>query len=703
MSYTPPTGNNVPLIFDGYYSPPLGSAVTLNFDLAPQLVFVATLTATLDAFSLDAIAYQSNPCICDVLLDDITGAVPVILSYPATLAASFEDISGAIQIIMSYPATLAAMLSDITLTALAQQGTQGACVALLDDLSCSSIADWQAGVWRGLEFSRSGADQAGQNLFVQTSAPHRQSTRYHTELSSPLMPADLLNNDKAMTWVDVEHKPLKTDVNWELGTPYVQQRSNSYTASPPRHLNRTNDWARATATETECRSPYISPKAKPKAWRIDVGTGRDLSLHTREWQLIYGIADFFKKQYKIPWEVATPHSWIWGGWHYPPDPPPTVYIPSTLLRFYQREPDFIGGAILQFGKPCFAWPIDYHRTDPHGNYTIMLHTIHVKRLPDLLEIPVLSVSLKFDSESWAWGASLNLKTAETMDLLATVNGEPRQVQIELDGFYLVSLIEEWGESRVFGETSYTASGRSPLALFAYPYAPLRSHLEADAKTAAQLIDFELLNTGWTTAYDTTLTQLFTTDWLVPGGAWSYQNKSPIDCIVQIARAVGARAYSDHTANLVHIAPRYPVNPWDWADVEEVDQTIPLNLIRSMSTQLNTQPTYNQVIVSGQSHGVTVSASIEGSGGTMTAPMITDNLITYVNAGRERARNVLSNTGKQARVTLELPMNATTGLLEPGQLVEVSETIPWRGLVTSVSVTANHGTISQSVEIERHYQ
>jgi hypothetical protein len=153
---------------------------------------------------------------------------------------------------------------------------------------------------------------------------------------------------------------------------------------------------------------------------------------------------------------------------------------------------------------------------------------------------------------------------------------------------------------------------------------------------------------------------------------------------------------------VHIAPRYPVNPWDWADEEHVDQTIPLNLIRSMSTQLNTQPAYNQVIVSGQSHGVTVSASIKGSGGTMTAPMITDNLITYVNAGRERARNVLCNTGKQARVTLELPMNTVTGLLEPGQLVEVSETIPWRGLVTGVSVTANHGTISQSVEIERHY-
>jgi hypothetical protein len=83
-------------------------------------------------------------------------------------------------------------------------------------------------------------------------------------------------------------------------------------------------------------------------------------------------------------------------------------------------------------------------------------------------------------------------------------------------------------------------------------------------------------------------------------------------------------------------------------------------------------------------------------------MITDNLITYVNAGRERARNVLSNTGRQARVTLDLPLNETTGLLEPGQLIEVADTIPWRGLVTGININAAHGVVSQSVELERHY-
>jgi hypothetical protein len=64
--------------------------------------------------------------------------------------------------------------------------------------------------------------------------------------------------------------------------------------------------------------------------------------------------------------------------------------------------------------------------------------------------------------------------------------------------------------------------------------------------------------------------------------------------------------------------------------------------------------------------------------------------------------VLANTGRQARVSIDLPLNDTTGLLEPGQLVEISDATPWRGLVTGITVNAAHGAISQQVEIERHY-
>lgn len=331
----------------------------------------------------------------------------------------------------------------------------------------------------------------------------------------------------------------------------------------------------------------------------------------------------------------------------------------------------------------------------------MLHTVNVIRLPDLVNVPALSASLQFDIESWAWGVSLNLQGASAMALLKPENGEPRQVRVEIDGVYFTAIIESWGERRQFGETFYTATGRSPLALLAQPFAPIRSYLETSQKTASQLIDRELLNTSWSASYHADLLQLFTTDWLVPAGAWSYQNQAPIDAIVRIARAVGARAFADRNAALVHIAPRYPVSPWHWASATP-DKIIPMGLVRSINAQLTPQPDYNQVYVSGQHQGVLVAAKRQGTAGDKAAPMITDSLITYVNAGRERARNVLANTGRQERVSLDLPINEVTGLVEPGQLVEVSDDIPWRGLVTGINVSAEFGAASQVIEIERHY-
>lgn len=659
MSYTPPAGNAVNLIFANAYTPPAGNAVTLNFNPAD----IHTSTVTIDA-----------------ILDDVTGIIGIIPTRTAAIAATLADTSGIITV---------------------QTVVNAAISAILDDVQAAISAIWAAGVWRGLSLHKRGAYEGDSvKKFIQFADIFSQAAHRQPVITAPLQVAAKFRTKINSGWAEVAHQHKQKALAWSIGEPLAQHRQADYSASPAKHLVRINVWDNAEILQAQRSSAYIAPKAKPKVWhyRYDEGLTR-----MQAWLSIYGLATDINRRESSYWDQGTPHSWLWGGWHYPPPPLPPVYIPSTDLVFYQIEPDFIGGAILQFGKPCFAWPLKPKNPITFlTGATIVLHTINVKRTADNVAIPVLSAALKFDAESWAWGVTLNLKKPETIALLESDNGEPREIQIELDGVYFTALIEEWGETQVFGEWTYTASGRSSLALFAYPYAPLRSYLETADKTAAQLIDYELQNTGWSAAYHTSLVQLFTTDWLIPGGAWSYQNKAPIDAIVQIAHAAGARAFADRNAKLVHIAPRYPLNPWAW-NAATPDQSIPLSLVRSLSTQLSPQPDYNNVIVSGQSHGVTVSANITGSGGTMSAPMITDNLITYVDAGRERARNVLANTGRQARITLDLPLNETTGLLEPGQLVEVSDTIPWRGLVTGININAAHGVISQSVELERHYQ
>ncbi|MDB0529820.1 hypothetical protein LBW56_24465, partial [Ralstonia solanacearum] len=62
---------------------------------------------------------------------------------------------------------------------------------------------------------------------------------------------------------------------------------------------------------------------------------------------------------------------------------------------------------------------------------------------------------------------------------------------------------------------------------------------------------------------------------------------------------------------------------------------------------------------------------------------------------------------QARVTLELPMLNSLGLLDPGLLLAVGEGGDnWRGLVRATSVAAEWNeslTVRQTIEVERHYR
>jgi hypothetical protein len=644
------------LIFQGIYTPLLGNAVELNFNPPPAGYSEASCSLTTDQVSID------GRCACTI---------------PVSAVFTLNDVS-----IIGHAAIVHKAYAAFT----------------LDDAIPEGAALFEAGVYRGLETSTTAVDAAGLNCYLQTISQFLNGNHCYQALTSLLEPSDLRYTEVNAGWAIVAHKHKPSSIAWDIAELLARQQQTFYQASPPRHITGFVSWDEAKARQLVTLSGYKAPPRKHKAWFFKFDEGNQ---KTQGWRSFYKLGTKIRRQENVVWDQGTTHSWLWGGWHYPPPTPLPVYVGSPNLKFYQPEPYFLGGAILVFGRPCYAWPLLYLYPILNPGVTILIHSIHVIRTVDQVNIPVTSVSLKFDSESWAWGVSLTLQTPENMALLESVNGNPCEIQVELDGLYFTALIEEWGENWQFGEHTYTASGRSPLALFSYPYAPVRSYLETDQKLAAQLIDFELSNTGWAAEYDQSLAQLFTTDWLIPGGAWSYQNKAPIDAIIQIAKAVGARAYADRNAKLIHIAPRYPGDPWYWDDLTP-DQTIPLNLINSVSTQLTPQPYYNHVIVSGQSHGVTVTATISGSAGNVSAPMVTDNLITYVNAARERARNILSNTGKQARVTINLPLNTVTGLLEPGQLVKVSETTPWRGLVTGVNITANLGVITQSVEIERHY-
>lgn len=596
--------------------------------------------------------------------------------------------------------TVNALFDDLAVDMVVGIFPQISISAALDDMSAVVDLEWLAGVFRGLETSRGTGYDDRRDYTEQTlSAPHAQATATPSITAMPWQYGKTKGPELRGGWSVIARRRTDYLAKWQRSPQKSAGLQSRFFAPAGKHAEKNQRWQSANVAELMLQAGYRSPPRLDKQAEFVASSAAAM---VGEIGLPFGVAALRYLQHEaIVWGDGNPHSWIWGGWIAPPVPPPPLYTPSTDLIFYQRQEDYTGGAILVFGTPCYAWPLSAPPTHLINGVYIVIHAISVKRTADNVNIPTESVTLQFDIDSWCWSISLNLKTAAAMALLEPIAGEPREVRIDLDGTYITGIIESYGERRVFGETTYTASGRSSLALFSAPFAPLRSYAETSQKTAAQLIDHELTGTGWTAAYHSAISQLFATDWLVPAGAWSYQNKSPIDAIVQIAKASGARAYADKAAATVHVDPRYPVSPWDWATAT-VDNTIPISLARSISTRLAPQPNYNHVYVSGVNQGVLVSATRYGSAGDMPAPMITDTLITYANAGSERARNVLANVGRQARVTMDLPLNTVTGLLEPGNLVEVTDAANWRGLVVGTSISAAHGAISQQVEIERHY-
>ncbi len=221
-------------------------------------------------------------------------------------------------------------------------------------------------------------------------------------------------------------------------------------------------------------------------------------------------------------------------------------------------------------------------------------------------------------------------------------------------------------------------------------------------TARQLAEQELERPGLKTGFalDWQLP-----DWLVPAGSWSYESLTPLGVIVRIAEAVGGYVNAHASLNRLVAKQRYPRLPWEWARATP-DLVLPIDAVKTLDMRWQEKPAFNAVIVTGERHGITARVLRSGTAGDVQAPMVVDPLLSHVDACRERGRSVLGDTGRQATVTLELPMLEGLGLMDPGLLVSVGEgTASWQGLVRATRIAADWNqalTVRQTVEVERHF-
>lgn len=390
-------------------------------------------------------------------------------------------------------------------------------------------------------------------------------------------------------------------------------------------------------------------------------------------------------------EAMRPPIGQWKNIVIPPEPE-RCYTPNPhLLFFVPFEP----GANLLFR--C-----DRETLQPPGTVIvpvrrayIVINNAHLYRIDGNVEIHVYSMSLSIDADSWTWQFSASVPASALPDLEPNALGDPVELAATINGTSYHVLAESLSRDRSFGKASVSVSGRGLAAVLDAPYAPMMSFSNTIERTAQQLMNDALTINGASIGWDIDWRLM---DWTVPAGVWSHRG-TYISALNAIASAAGGTILPHPTLQRLRILPRYAAAPWDWA-TQTPDFELPAALTTREGMDWQESPRYNAVFVSGSEGGILGHVKRAGTAGDVMAPMVTDPLITHADAARQRGLRILSDTGRQALVSLRIPVLPATGIIEPGAMVRyVDGGTSHIGIVRGTSVDVGLPEVFQSLRIE----
>ncbi|MFB2705436.1 hypothetical protein [Marinobacter shengliensis] len=388
------------------------------------------------------------------------------------------------------------------------------------------------------------------------------------------------------------------------------------------------------------------------------------------------------------------------GYWWPIYKPPGLHLVIPCEGDYQPRPlhcDVILGPGYEPQPPCEIDPEPPHDTIiiPIREIYTVINTLTLTEL-DGTPVPAEDFSASIDADSWTWSwntripasalAQVRPDSSTRVELIATINGEPLRV-----------LVENIQRERRFGESWLRVSGRGRAAFLADPLAPVTQYTNTNAITAQQALNATLTTNGvpigWTVDWQIE-------DWQIPAGIWSHSG-TWIDAAKRIAEAGGAYVQSHDTDQTLRILPRYPVAPWNWNSATP-DIALPEDVVEVEGIEWQEKPDYNAVWVHGGEQGRSDRIIVGTSGGTNPAPTIVDELATDPAMTRQRGLALLGDTGKQAQITLRLPVLPETGMIRPGTLIEYQEQgNTRRGLVRSLSISHSRPELWQTIGVETH--
>lgn len=334
-------------------------------------------------------------------------------------------------------------------------------------------------------------------------------------------------------------------------------------------------------------------------------------------------------------------------------------------------------------------------------YTV-INSATLRRVDGDVLIPTTAMTLTIDVDSWTWGFTARTPGTALPDLEPSAGGQPVEVEARINGVPYRALIEGITRERVFGRSDLNVTGRGKAAVLDAPYTPLSTFGNPSAARTAQQLANDVLtlngvSLGWAVNWAPE-------DWLVPAGVFSHQG-SYMTALNAIAGAAGAYIQPHRTGKSLDFLLRYPAKPWEWGDVTP-DYELPADVVQKEGVVWSDKAAYNRVFVRGVQAGVLGQVTRGGTAGDLEAPMVTDPLITTAVAARQRGLPVLADVGRQAAVSLRLPVLAETGIIPPGKFVRyVDGGVTRIGLVRSTSAAIERAedklTIWQTIGVETH--
>lgn len=400
---------------------------------------------------------------------------------------------------------------------------------------------------------------------------------------------------------------------------------------------------------------------------------------------------------------AVPVPWRYYQIDEPPPPPavfacrirpPSSQLPLTLTRKRNGLPS------SALPLPLMCWHDQAPEFIPDLRSYIVLNT--VTATIGGIAIDPIDFNIKTDLDSYCWQGGIKISNKQYQKVKAKLDvarGNEPLVIVTVNGVSYSFIAEEISRNRVFGNYSYSISGRSSTSHLGKDYAHSQGGTINQDLYASQIINMQLADLPFT------IDRFEVKDWLIPAGTLNTSNQTPISIISQIAQACGAEAISDPLEPKLSIIPRWKKPAWEMATAT-ADLVVPMGVVQSISDQKRVNPRYNTVTLIGRTQGSEVYRAREGR--NLIAPVANWYLYTDRDCVIPRGIQLLSDSGTHGIYTLKIRVadNYNMPLVELGQILQISDPEgAWKGVVTGVSLDVGRDndaiTVWQTVNIDRY--